>query len=156
MSAPPTPWSIDDFTEVTRAEGGDAAVAVLRYGLDWAESHGGGFDFISDRPKAPLYFWVPDRDGERVRVLSFRGGRVGVMYWRFNDHPPYNDEAELRDLTDRLNEIDGIDIPPGRWKERGYDVKLEFMRIPEIQVALFGAFEDVARGLSHFSSLKPR
>ena len=112
MSAPAKRnWNLENFTEVTRNEGGDAAVAVLRYGLDWAESHGGGYDFIGDGPYAPLYFWVPDRDGERVRVLSFRGGRVGVMYWRFNDHPPYDQEAERRKLTDRLNEIDGIADP---------------------------------------------
>ena len=63
-------WNLENFTTVTRAEGGDEAVAVLRYGLDWAKSHRGGHAFISDRPNAPLYFSVPDRAAEPVRRSS--------------------------------------------------------------------------------------
>ena len=99
-------WNLENFTEVTRIEGGDAAVAVLRHGLDWAESHGGGYNFIGDGPYAPL-----STSGSRTGMGCGSGSSPSVPVasalctGASTTHPPYDQEAERRKLTDRLNEV---------------------------------------------------
>jgi hypothetical protein len=149
MSAPPPPkWTLERFREVTEAEGGPDAIAVLEDGLAWALRWHGEYDFGTG-PTAPIYFVVPNRAGEPIKALSFWGGRVGIMYRNLRKHPPFTGQDERDELTERLNEIDGISIPLGR--PRAFDVKLEFLRSPEVRAAFFGVFDDVARRLSHSS-----
>lgn len=120
------------------------AVAILEDGLAWMRGHGGTEVFGSGR-SGPMFFRVPAQDGELVKALSINtSGHVGVQYGHIGRKPPFRDKAELLDLTSRLEGALGISIPP---REKAYDVKLDFLRSPEIRAVFFQVFDTVAERL---------
>ena len=140
--------NLDDF-RAAMVDDADA-VSVLDAGLAWMRRHDGKESFGTGR-SGPMYLRVPARDGELVKALSFNtSGDVGVLYIHLRKKPPFNVEDELRDLTNRLNEIGSISIPLDR--EKAFNVKLEFLRSPDVQAEFFRVFDDVAKRLAEPSS----
>jgi hypothetical protein len=139
--------SLEDFQDAL-VDDADV-VAFFEEGLAWMRGHGGEEAFGSGR-SGPMFFRIPAEDGELVKVLSLNtSGHVGVQYGHIGRKPPFHDNAELRDLTSRLEEALGVSIPP---REKAYDVKREYLRSPEVRAEFFRVFDEVANRLSGSSS----
>lgn len=143
---PPDP-TLEVYCAAMRSDGGQDAILLLGRGIEWVEQWNGWIEF-GKGPHAPLYLVIPDRDDEPVKVLSFdTAGETGVLYRWLKHRPPFDEEGERRDLTLRLNQIQGIYIPPGRWNGRARNVRLDVMRSLARREAFFGIYDDVAQRL---------
>jgi hypothetical protein len=154
--AQPRTWTLESFEAAMLDEdhggGGPDAVTLLHDGLAWSKRWHGDHDFGTGA-SGPMYLMAPDLAREPVNVLSCNlAGDVGVRYIGLKKHLPFDEEAERRDLTERLNEIGGIDIPDGRWNGKAFNVKLEHLRSPDDRAAFFRVFDDVARRVAEHAS----
>ena len=120
MSAPPTPtWNLENFRAATREEGGDRRCRGPRGRPRLGEAMARRPRLRQPGPTRRCTSWSRTVTGSRSRSSPTAAGRVGVLYKDLKKHPPFDEEAERRDLTHRLNEIGGIAIPHGRWNAQG-------------------------------------
>jgi hypothetical protein len=142
-------WSLDEFRAAISAQGGTDASAFLEAGLVWVQTHGGS-SVIGHGKYGPLYFTLPTRDGQQVKVLAIdSGGTVSVNYVFLKDHPPFDDAGERLGINRRLNEIGGVSIPDDMAVRASWPmVRLDAVRAPADRAAFFRVFDDVAARLA--------
>ena len=103
---------LPEFYERTLAVGGPDAVGLTEAAVAWVQGcKGGKWVLGKGVVRGPLYLTVPDRVGNRVKVLSIdTDGGICVWYRHMCDHSPYGDVKERLDVNRRLNAIKGISI----------------------------------------------
>ena len=138
---------LPEFFARARRVGGADAVAVAEAAVRWVEGCKGGSPVLGKGiVRGPLYLTVPDRVGNRVKVLAIdTDGGMGVNYSHMSEHSPYRDVEERLRLNRQLNAIKGISIDDHyavrcSWPK----ISLETLRNEATRSAFFRVFDDVA------------
>ena len=142
---------LPEFYERTLTVGGPDAVGLAEAAVAWVQGRKGGKWVLGKGVvRGPIYLTVPDRVGNRVKVLSIdTDGGICVWYRHMCDHSPYGDVKERLDVNRRLNAIEGISIDDDyavhcSWPKLG----LATLRHEATRSAFFRVFDDVAERLS--------
>jgi hypothetical protein len=104
-------WTEDRI--LARLEERDPVEAqVAREIFEWARRRGLRFTFGEGRQRGSFYPVFDRADREPFWPIGVvTSGNVDVQFGRIASRPPFDDEQKRRELWNRLNALDGVDVP---------------------------------------------
>jgi hypothetical protein len=104
-------WDEASFFQDLESRQGSKDADIARKILNWA------------RDKLPRFWWGKgNTDGSIFPILDYKGisynpiaiwsyGKIEIQFQWLQIKPPFDDESKRKELLDRLNKIQGVDIP---------------------------------------------
>jgi hypothetical protein len=103
-------WDEASFFEAVEARNGMAVAGAARALFDWAKTLGRVW-FGSGKRSGSFGLAVPVDGRDRYLFAAYTYGTVEIYFQWLKNSPPFDDEVKRRELLDRLNAIEGIDLP---------------------------------------------
>jgi hypothetical protein len=107
-----------------------AGIDAARRILEWAKAGGHLIKYGSGAYTGSFVPWVAARGLYHFPILVLSDGTAGIGFDYMRSKPVFDDEARRKELLDRLNAIDGIDIPESKLGGEPY-VALSLLSDPE-------------------------
>jgi hypothetical protein len=133
-------WTEESFKEAILNKHGQKALDVVNKILKWATSHVSYVWYGKGEKHGSLVPTLLSKDRERYCFAIWTYGSIEIYFQYIKDKPPFNDEVKRRELLDKLNAIEGINIPLDKISKRP-NIPLQMLYSEENLKAFLSVFD---------------
>lgn len=105
-------WDEPSLMSELERQFGLSAADVARRALAWARKHDLFVWWGKGAIEGSFYPELIHKNVKHLLFAVWTYGKLEIQFQYLRNHPPFDDEAKLAELLRRLNELNGISIPP--------------------------------------------